>query len=47
MYLLLKLEPRLVTYELHILVVNTKICGVPNLLKKALHFAWLTIGIDW
>ncbi len=39
MYLLLKLEPYLVTYEFHISVVDTKICGVPNLFKKVFHLA--------
>jgi hypothetical protein len=37
----------LVTYKLHILVVNTKICGVPNLIEKALHLAWLTNVSEW
>jgi hypothetical protein len=47
MYLLLQMEPRWVTYKLHILVVNTKIRGVPDLSEKVLHLAWLITDINW
>jgi hypothetical protein len=46
MHLLLQLEPHRVTYKLHILVVDTKIRGVPDLFEKALHLARFTTGIN-
>jgi hypothetical protein len=47
MHLLLESEPRGVTYELHILVVDTEIRTVPNLFEKALHLAQLNTVMNW
>ncbi len=47
MYFLIQMERRWVTCKLHILVVNTKILGVPNLFEKVLDLAWLKTSINW
>jgi hypothetical protein len=46
-HLLLQKEPCWIAFELHILVVHTKIRFVPDLFEKALHLTPLTVGMNW
>jgi hypothetical protein len=40
------MEPCCIAMELYILVVHTKIRGVPDLFEKALHLTRLTVGMN-
>jgi hypothetical protein len=40
------MEPYWIAFELHILVVHTKVRGVPDLFEKALHLTRLTVGMN-